>query len=150
MNDTVFENMTPDEQMACINETYRRMSFNEQMAYIDEEVQGIIDGGVKTVRQQNGRAKYGNSVNTYAIARLFDIIKADPKNQAVLREVCQAEKELIAFLYDEPDALSTEAISAYWRRYTDAYVTELEQACPPHFLVRGSEKSCGEAQDTEH
>ena len=67
---------------------------------------------------------------------MFDIIKADPKNRALMREVDRAEQELTAFLYDEPGALPEEEIFAYWNNY-QAYTAELESHPIHYFIVRG-------------
>ncbi len=71
------------------------------------------------------------------IHRLFEIIKADPKNKAVLREVYRAEQELISYLYDELDALPEAQIAAYWNNYLQAYIAELESRPMHYVLVKG-------------
>lgn len=106
---------------------YFAKSFNEQMAWIDEEIGYIIRHKQKKDIQEKGRAAYGESGHTHVINRLFEIIKADPKNQAVLHEVCRAEKELIAFLYDEPGAWTEEKICMYWDSYLQSYIAELRK-----------------------
>lgn len=113
--------------------TYYPMSFNEQMAWIDEEVEYLINDRDKTHKQLNeiramGKETYGTMKSrvTYEIHRLFEIIRSDPKNIVVLREVNKAEQELIAFLYAEPEALPEE-ICRYWNSYTRAYAAELER-----------------------
>ena len=77
---------------------------------------------IKKAIQKEGKASYGVSGYTHTINRLFKIIKTDPKNKGVLNEVCRAEKELIAFLYDEPDALTKEKIHAYWNAYMQSFI----------------------------
>lgn len=116
-------------------------TFNEQMAWIDEEVERIIKNNdnynIKKAIQKEGKASYGVSEYTHTINRLFEIIKIDPKNKGVLNEVCRAEKELIAFLYDEPDALTEEKIHAYWNAYMQSFIAELENHPIHYVLVKG-------------
>lgn len=114
------------------------MSFNRQMAEIDAEIDTIIKHNLKPKISQKGREAYGEPGCASSIKRLFEIIKADPKNQAVLREVFQAEREIIAFLFDEPDALSEQEISAYWENYTTAYIAELQQSPSLYYLLVNS------------
>ena len=117
---------------------YFPKSFNEQMSWIDESVEHIIKHGkIKKDVQERGRAAYGKQGYTHAIHRLFEIIKADPKNKAVLREVYRAEQELISYLYDEPDALPEAQIFAYWNSYLQAYISELETHPVHYVLVKG-------------
>ena len=70
---------------------YFPRSFNEQMAWIDEEVEHIIKYNdkynIKKDIQEKGRVAYGEQGYTHAINRLFKIIKSDPKNKAILCEV---------------------------------------------------------------
>ena len=114
---------------------YFPKSFNEQMSWIDESVEHIIKHGkIKKDVQERGRAVYGKQGYTHVIHRLFEIIKADPKNKAVLREVYRAEQELISYLYDEPDALPEAQIFAYWNSYLQAYIAELETH-PVHYVL---------------
>lgn len=117
---------------------YFPKSFNEQMAWIGEEVEHIIkyndDYDIKKNIQENGRKAYGETGYTHAINRLFSIITSDPKNKAVLHEVRKAQQELIAFLYDESGALSERQIYAYWNSYMQSYVAELEEH-PIHYVL---------------
>lgn len=114
---------------------YFPKSFNEQMSWIDESIEHIIKHGkIKKDIQERGRASYGKQGYTHAIHRLFEIIKADPKNKAVLREVYRAEQELMSYLYDEPDALPEAQIAAYWNNYLQAYIAELESR-PMHYVL---------------
>lgn len=122
-------------------ETCFPRTFNEQMAWIGEEVEHIIKHDAtrqakQKIRQQ-GREAYGQVGYTHAIKHMFDIIKADPKNRALMREVDRAEQELTAFLYDEPGALPEEEIFAYWNNYLWAYTAELESHPIHYFIVRG-------------
>ena len=84
---------------------YFPRTFNEQMAWIAEEVEHIIkyntEHNIKKNIQEEGVGAYGQAGYTHAINRLFEIIESDPKNKALLQEVCKAEKELMAFFYDE-------------------------------------------------
>lgn len=122
-------------------ETCFPRTFNEQMAWIGEEVEHIIKHNAtrqtkQSIRQQ-GREAYGQNGYTHTIKRMFDIIKADPKNRALMREVDRAEQELTAFLYDEPGALPEEEILAYWNNYMWAYIAELESCHEHYFIMRG-------------
>ena len=110
-------------------------SFNEQMAWIDEEINNIIKHDSKKGIQERGREAYGEPGCAASIKSLFEIIKADSKNRALMREICQAERELIAFLYDEPNAPSEQEISAYWRKYFDAYIAEIERLPSLYYLL---------------
>ena len=104
------------------------------MSWIDESIEHIIKHGkIKKDIQERGRASYGKQGYTHAIHRLFEIIKADSKNKAVLREVYRAEQELMSYLYDEPDA----QIAAYWNNYLQAYIAELESRPMHYVLVKG-------------
>ena len=117
---------------------YSPKSFNEQMSWIDESIEHIIKHGkIKKDIQERGRASYGKQGYTHAIHRLFEIIKADPKNKAVLGEVYRAEQELMSYLYDEPDALPEAQIAAYWNNYLQAYIAELESRPMHYVLVKG-------------
>ena len=114
---------------------YFPKSFNEQMSWIYEAIEHIIKHGkIKKDIQERGRAAYGKQGYTHAIHRLFEIIKADSKNKAVLREVYRAEQELMSYLYDEPDALPEAQIFAYWNSYLQAYIAELETH-PVHYVL---------------
>lgn len=90
---------------------YFSISFNEQMAWIGEEVEYIIryDENFKNGYRTSG---YCNTIN-----RLFKIIKADPKNIAIVREIDRAEKEWNDFVNDEPGSLSDGAVLKYWKDY---------------------------------
>lgn len=90
---------------------YFPISFNEQMAWLGEEIERTIKNNDKS--------------NIHTINRLFEIIKEDPKNKALLQEICKAEQGLMAYLYDEPGAWSEEQIYAYWNSYLQSYIAEL-------------------------
>ena len=117
---------------------YYPKSFNEQMAWIGEEVEHIIkydnEYSIKKNIQEAGRNAYGMCEYTHAINKLFAIVKSDPKNQAVLHEVCRAEQELISFLYDDSGALSEGKIYEYWNTYMKSYMAELD-AHKMHFVL---------------
>lgn len=129
---------------------YYPKSFNEQMAWLGEEVEHIIkynnEYKIKKNIQEAGRNTYGENGYTRAINRLFAIIKSDPKNKAVLHEVCRAEQELITFLYDEPGALSEWQIYAYWNSYMQSYVAELDEHSMHYMLIK---KQDGEDKNDE-
>ncbi len=114
---------------------YFPCTFNEQMAWIGEEVEMILG------KNRNFNADITminrNEGSGHTIDRLFKIIKEDPKNISVLREVEAAEKELWAFLEHKPGAKSEEEIYTYWNNYLWAYVAELESEPTHYFLMRG-------------
>lgn len=121
---------------------YFPRSFNEQMAWIGEEVEHIIKyNEAHKIKEEIKKATYGEVGYTHAIKRLFEIIKADPKNKALLREVNKAEEELKSFLYDESDALSEKEIFQYWNNYEWAYVAELEYAPKAYFIHEGFDEN---------
>ena len=109
------------------------------MAWIDEEVELILRGKKRAKeRNLNAEAKINrNEGSGHAIHRLFEIIKEDPKNVAVLREVEIAERELWAFFEHEHGAKSEKEIYAYWHNYLLAYIAELDSSPTYYFLVRG-------------
>lgn len=126
-------------------EAFFSRTFNEQMTWIGEEVEHIIKNNEKFHSKEKilkeGKMAYGKSGYTYTIHRLFRVIKADPKNQALLREINRAEQELIDFLYDEPGALTENEIFTYWNQYVWAYVAELNSKPVHYLLMRGDENS---------
>lgn len=132
---------------------YFPKSFNEQMAWIDEEVKHIIKYNdkynIKKDIQEKGKDAYGQSGYTHTINHLFKIIKADSKNKALLKEVCKAEKELIAFLYEEPGAWSEEQIYSYWNSYLQSYIAELEVHPIHYVLVKGFDVKSNEKDKNE-
>ncbi len=109
-------------------------SFNGQMALIEPEVSLIIAKGLKREIQ---KSEFGSDGHTQKIKELFELIKSDPKNGALLREVLRAESELKAYLYDEEGAPNERAVSLYWKRYPDAYSFERRSRPPHYFLARG-------------
>jgi hypothetical protein len=117
---------------------YFPRTFNEQMGWIGAEIEQIIKHNErfhsKERIKEQGKSAYGEDGYTQLINRLFEIIKADPKNKALHREVIRAEEELKAFLYDDPGALSEKEILEYWNAYLCAYMAELE-AHPMHYLL---------------
>lgn len=105
-------------------------TFNEQMAWITGEVTKILRDNekycIKKKIMECGKEAYGEIGGyTHEIKRLFEVIKADPKNREVLCEVKRAEQELIAFLYDDPGALSAKEIYVYWNHYEREHISEL-------------------------
>lgn len=114
-------------------------SFNEQMAWIDAEVDLILRCEKRAEKGSlHAEAKINrNEGHGHVIDRLFKVIKEDPKNIAVLREVEAAERELWAFLEHEHGAKSEEEICAYWHNYSLAYMAELESSPTYYFLMRG-------------
>ena len=108
---------------------YYPMSFNEQMAWIDEIVENLLQSESHKQLdkiQKMGKETYSFDTLTYGLHRLFEIIRSDPKNKNLLRKINQAERELISFLYHEEDACSESEIFSYWNQYVQAYYSELE------------------------
>lgn len=120
------------------NQIYFSKSFNEQMAWIDAEVEHIINydkkHNIRLKIQEKGIAAYGEAGYTHAIHRLFEIIRDDPKNKALLHEVNRAEQDLVAYLYDKPDAPDEDEIFTYWNAYLQSYIAELEMH-PVHYIL---------------
>lgn len=106
-------------------EIYLKKSYSEQMAWIGEEVENIINHNRVTTIREHGKDSYGMIGSTYSIKRLFEIIKADPKNVEHLNEVNTVEKELIGFFYDDIQHMSEEDIYKYWHSYLERYIEEL-------------------------
>lgn len=128
-----------DKQIYCPK------SFSEQMAWIDEEVESIIkydkEHNIRLKIQEKGIAAYGEAGYTHAIHRLFEIVRADPKNIALLHEVNRAEEDLVAYLYNKPDAPAEEEIFGYWNAYMQAYIAELEMHSIHYILYRIEKQS---------
>lgn len=99
-------------------------SFTEQMVEIEGEIGHVIRDDGKLDRIRNDKNYVGEP---QTIQRVFEIIKRDPKNIALLREVERAEKETYAFLSGAPDAPSKEEMSEYWGKYMQAYTCELNK-----------------------
>ena len=76
-----------------------------------------------------------------SIQRLFESIKSDPKNAALLREIGRAEREAYAYLAGAPGAPPEEELRAYWQRVMDCYMAEIEQVYQRKFylLSRGDD-----------
>lgn len=75
-------------------ETYFPLSFNEQMSWLGAEIQRIIKTNRKNEVRNSNADGFGYE---HLINRMFQIIKEDPKNIALLREVKRAEKEWWAY-----------------------------------------------------
>lgn len=69
-----------------------------------------------------GEPGYGSSIK-----RLLEIIKSDPKNKTLLRDIITAEKELLSFVYKEHTDLNEDYIRNCWKQYFKAYCYVLEQ-----------------------
>lgn len=104
---------------------YFSISFNEQMTWLGEEVERAV--------------RHNDKSNIHAINRLFEIVKNDPKNKALLHEICNAEKGLMAYLYDKPGAWSEDQIYSYWNSYLQSYIVELEAHPMNYVLLRKQE-----------
>lgn len=114
---------------------YFPMSFSEQMSCLGGKIERII----KEKKESEVRDSYKNGFSSYALTinKFFHIIKEDPKNVAVLREVKRAEREWWAYVYGKSDTLSGDKIFTYWHNYLRAYYAELEAQPVSYFLIRG-------------
>lgn len=99
-------------------------SFLFQMAQIDSEMERIFRNNTKLERIRANRDYVGEP---QVIQHIFEWIKRDPKNVALLREIQSAEWETAAFLVGAPNAPALDEIRAYWNGYTQSYMAELEQ-----------------------
>ena len=106
---------------------YFKMSFLEQMCWLQEEVEYLFRGSNLEHLREAGIERYGEPGYGCSIKRLFTIIKADPKNRAYLREVISAEKELIAFIYGKINLRTEEQIRGYWNNYFLSYIHQIEE-----------------------
>lgn len=98
------------------------MSFNRQMSEFQGEINRIIKRNKKEKIKQDKSYKGEPQV----IENLFKLIKSDPKNHKLLKEIEKAEKDYEAYMKDEPEAPSEEELSQYWESYVQAYCMELE------------------------
>ena len=99
-------------------------SFLSQMSEIEGEIRRVLRDKEKLERIRNNLDYRGEP---QVIQHVFDIIKRDPKNAALLREVDLAERETYAFLRGESDAPSAKYMEEYWNKYLQAYIAETEQ-----------------------
>lgn len=109
------------------NRMWHRRTFLEQMVEIEGELSRVFcnEDGLERIRSDPG---YMGEPQT--IQSLFKIIKSDPKNAALLREIGRAEEEVYAYLAGVPGAPPEEALRAYWQRVMDSYIAEIGQRCP--------------------
>lgn len=107
-------------------EIYYPISFLEQMTWVQEDLEHIFNNTLETMRSA-GIERFGEPGYGSSIKRLLEIIKSDPKNKPLLREITKAEKELLSFLYDEHTDLTEDYIRNYWKEYFKAYCYVLEQ-----------------------
>jgi len=109
---------------------WREMSFVKQMAELGGEIDFMLRHierfDIKNKIQAAGKSKYGEQGSwTHTICILFERIKNDPKNINQIDILNTAETELLAYLFDEPGAPSTEDIKAFWDGYMWKYAEEL-------------------------
>lgn len=76
-----------------------RATFLGQMVEIEGELNRVFCGGDRLERIRTDPNYVGEP---QSIQRLFEIIKSDPKNTALLREIGRAEKEVYAYLAGAP------------------------------------------------
>lgn len=106
---------------------YYPMSFLEQMTWIQEDIEHILNKKSLETMRNAGIERFGEPGYGSSIKRLLEIIKSDPKNRPLLREILQAERELLLFIYNESSDLTETYIRNYWNEYFQAYCYVLEQ-----------------------
>lgn len=111
------------EKEVC-DRVWYRSTFLRQMVEIEGELDRVFrdEGRLEKIR---GDPDYVGEPQS--IQLLFEIIKSDPKNAALLREIGRAEEEVYAYLAGAPSAPAAEALRSYWRRVMDGYIAEIEQ-----------------------
>ncbi|MDY3110174.1 MAG: hypothetical protein SOW50_08660 [Lachnospiraceae bacterium] len=87
----------------------------------------ILNNNTLETMRSAGIERFGEPGYGGSIKRLLEIIKSDPKNKPLLREIIKAEKELLLFIYDEHTDLTEEYIRNYWKEFFEAYCHVLEQ-----------------------
>ena len=110
-----------------LKEIYYPMSFLEQMTWVQEDVEQILNNNTLETMRSAGVERFGEPGYGGSIKRLLEIIKTDPKNKPILREIIKAERELLLFIYDEHTDLTEDYIRNYWKEYFKAYCYVLEQ-----------------------
>ena len=87
-----------------------KYSYQEQVEELAIEIIRYLkdDKKIKSLEQNYGEGR------TRVVKRLFEMIKADPKNEIFREELLRAEKDFIAFYNDEQGALSEEELRKYW------------------------------------
>lgn len=104
------------------------MSFLEQMTWLQESIsENILNKNILNEMRNAGIERFGDPGYGSAIKRLLEIIKADPKNRPLLREILAAERELLSFIYDEVTDITEDCIRDYWDEYLQAYCYVIEQ-----------------------
>lgn len=106
---------------------YYPMIFLEQMTWVQEDIEHVLNKKSLETMRNAGIERFGEPGYGSSIKRLFEIIKSDPKNRPLLREILQAEKELLLFIYNESSDLTEAYIRNYWHEYFQAYCYVLEQ-----------------------
>lgn len=106
---------------------YYPMSFLEQMTWIQEDIEHVLNKKSLETMRNAGIERFGEPGYGSSIKRLLEIIKSDPKNRPLLREILQAEKELLLFIYNESSDLTEAYIRDYWNEYFQAYCYVLKQ-----------------------
>lgn len=109
------------------NKIYYPMSFLQQMSWLQEEIEHMLNKKTLNAMRSAGIERFGEPGYGSSIKRLLEIIKTDPKNKPLLREIINAEKELLSFVYKEQKDLNEEYIRNYWKEYFKAYCYVLEQ-----------------------
>ena len=99
-------------------------TFLHQMAEIQGEMARVLKDKKKL---EIIRTNYKYKGEPQIIQHVFNVIKKDPKNIPLRREIDLAEKETFAFLTGEKDAPSEQYMTEYWQKYLQAYMVEIEQ-----------------------
>ena len=115
-----------------IHENYDKKYIYEGIVTADELFGGksavyILNNNTLETMRSAGIERFGEPGYGGSIKRLLEIIKSDPKNKPLLREIIKAEKELLLFIYDEHTDLTEEYIRNYWKEFFEAYCHVLEQ-----------------------
>lgn len=97
-------------------------SFAYHMAEIGGEINRILKSEKKLERIQNSLGYIGEP---QVIRHIFEMMKKNPENMVFMAEIEQAERKTFAFLSGEPDAPTAREMNDYWRKYLQAYITEL-------------------------
>lgn len=109
-----------------------RFSFLRQMVEIEGELRHVFCNKDRLERLRSEPDYVGEP---QIFQSLFEIIKSDPKNAALLREIGRAEEEVYAYLAGAPGAPPEEELRAYWQAYFDAYLAELRSRDNQKFYI---------------
>lgn len=100
------------------------ITFLTQMVEIEGVMEHIFGDENKLESIRSDRDYLGEP---QSIQRVFDIIKSDPKNIALRREIDLAERETYDFLRGAANAPSETYMKEYWSNYLQAWIVEQQQ-----------------------